>query len=285
VNRQRHEVLAKTMLQTTAFFSIAAVLLIIVFVFCEGLPALREVGLLSFVFGGIWQPMQGQFGIWPMLVGSVYLTLGAILIGVPFGVGCAILLAEFAPQKLVRIIRPAVELLAGIPSVIYGFFGLMILVPLLRELFGGTGFSLLAGSLILGIMILPTVMTVSEDAIRAVPKSYKMASLALGATHWQTVYKVILPAAKSGIIAAVVLGMGRAIGETMAVIMITGNVPIVPDSILAPIRTLTGNIAIEMGYAAGLHQQALFATGIILFMLIFVLTGLANLVRWKGAKH
>lgn len=285
MNRQRREALVRKALLATAAFSIAAVLLITIFVFKEGAPALKEVGFLSFVLGETWLPTRGSFGILPMIFGSIYLTLGAVVIGVPLGLGVAVFLAEFAPKRMVTLIRPAVELLAGIPSVIYGFFGLMVLVPFLRHIFGGTGFSLLGGSVVLGIMILPTIVTVSEDAIRAVPNSYRFGSLALGATHWQTVYKVVLPAAKSGIIASVVLGMGRAIGETMAVIMITGNVAKVPTSVLSPIRTLTGNIAIEMGYAAGLHQQALFATGIILFIIIFILNSLANLARWKGAKN
>lgn len=275
----------RTLLFLAAAFSILAVVLIIVFVFKEGLPFLRKWGLTTFIFGENWSPTRGNFGIFPMLLGSIYLTLGAILIGLPLGVGCAIFFAEFAPAKITSWVRPAVEVLAAIPSVIYGFLGLLVLVPWLRQLYGGTGFSLLAGSLVLGIMILPTVMTVSEDAIRAVPLSYKEGSLALGATRWQTISKITLPAAQSGIVASVVLGMGRALGETMAVIMITGNVAQVPTSLLSPLRTLTGNIALEMGYAAGQHQQALFATGVILFILIFVLTSLANLVRWKGATH
>ncbi|MCL5289920.1 MAG: phosphate ABC transporter permease subunit PstC [Firmicutes bacterium] len=208
----------------------------------------------------------------------VHVTFGALIIGVPLSVGCAIFLAEIAPKQVTRVIRPAIELLAGIPSVVYGFYGLVILVPLIREIFGGRGFSILGGSVVLAIMILPTIINISEDAIRAVPKEYKEGSLALGATHWQTIKKVIVPSARSGILTAIVLGMGRAIGETMAVIMVVGNVAALPESILDPIRTLTGNIAIEMGYAAGEHSQALFATGIVLFVIIMILNFMVAMV-------
>ncbi len=216
-----------------------------------------------------------------MVLGSVYSTLGALILGVPIGVGCAVFLAEIAKPKLANIIRPGVELLAGIPSVVYGLYGLVVLVPLIRKIFNNQGFSVLAASIILAIMILPTIINISESAIRSVPKEYKEASLALGGSHWQAIYKVIVPAARSGIVTGIILGMGRAIGETMAVIMVTGNSTLIPESILSPIRTLTGNIGIEMGYASGEHQQALFATGVILFIFIMILNITANLIPKK----
>jgi phosphate transport system permease protein len=216
-----------------------------------------------------------------MVLGSVLATLGALVIGVPIGVGCAVFLAEIAKPRIANIIRPGIELLAGIPSVVYGLYGLVVLVPFIRKTFNNQGFSILAGSLILAVMILPTIINISESAIRSVPKEYKEGSLALGGSHWQAIYKVIVPAARSGIIAGIILGMGRAIGETMAVIMITGNSTLIPESILSPIRTLTGNIGIEMGYASGEHQQALFATGIVLFIFIMILNVAANLIPKK----
>lgn len=219
-----------------------------------------------------------------MILGSLAVTGGALVIAVPLGIGMAAFLAEVAPKPLARAIRPAVDLLSGIPSVVYGFVGLAVLVPWLRTALGGPGFSVLAGALLLGVMVLPTVVAVSEDAIRAVPRSYREGSLALGATSWQTITRVVLPAARPGIVAAVVLGLGRAIGETMAVLMVTGNVTAPPSSLLEPTRTLTANIALEMGYASGRHQEALFATGIVLFVLIMALNSLAALARRKGEQ-
>jgi len=225
-----------------------------------------------------WAPGQGEFGIFPMIVGSVAVTLGAGLVGVPVGVCCAIFLAEFAPAPLRNIFRPAIQLLAGIPSVVYGFWGLLFVVPLIRNYLGGPGLSILAGSIILGIMILPTIISISEVSLLALPRQYKEGALALGMTHWQTIKSVLLPASKSGIVAAVILGLGRAIGETMAVIMVLGNAVALPTSILDPVRTLTTNIGIEMGYAAGEHQQALFATGIVLFLIIMLLNSTAQYI-------
>jgi len=269
-----------------ALTAVLIVILITVFIFNEGLPVIGKVGLTNFLFGQHWDPDHKIFGIFPMLIGTFLVTFGALLFGVPLGVACAIFLAEISPPRARRLIRPGIELLAGIPSVIYGFYGLVVLVPLIRNRLGGPGFSILAGSIILAIMIIPTVVNISEDAIRAVPSTYKEGSLALGADHWQTIKRVILPAASSGIITAVVLGMGRAIGETMAVIMITGNVPMLPSHWLSPVRTLTGNIAIEMGYAAGEHRQALFATGVVLFVVIMLLNSFASFTTRKvGAKH
>ena len=265
----------------SAITAILMVLLIFIFIFMEGLPVIQKHGIMHFVGGKFWHPDDSEFGLLPMIIGSVYVTMGSLILGVPLGIGCAIFLAEIAPKRITLVIRPAIELLAGIPSVVYGFYGLVVLVPLIRELFGGRGFSVLAGSIVLAIMILPTIVNISEDSIRAVPREYKEGSFALGATHWQTIKKVIIPSARSGIITAVVLGMGRAIGETMAIILVTGNVAMAPNSVLEPVRTLTANIAIEMGYAAGDHARALFATGIVLFIFIMMLNYLATLVPKK----
>ncbi|HEX3044606.1 MAG TPA: phosphate ABC transporter permease subunit PstC [Bacillota bacterium] len=270
---------------TLACIAVTGVLLIIIFVVREGWPVLAKYGLWALISGQVWQPTQSIFGLLPLIVGSAYVTLAALVLGVPLGVGCAVFMAEIAPLWMTRIVRPAINLLAGIPSVVYGFFGLVILVPALRAIFGGVGFSLLAGGVILAIMILPTIISISEDALRAVPHDYKEASLALGATHWQTIYKVLVPAAKSGIIAAVILGMGRAVGETMAVIMITGNTPLVPKSILDPGPTLTGTIGQEWSYASGEHAQGLFTVGIILFILIIAINSIALLFAQKKVSH
>jgi phosphate transport system permease protein len=261
-----------------ALSAITSLLLITIFIFLEGLPLIIHTGLKDFLFSSHWAPTKGHFGILAMIVSSILMTLGAIVLGVPLGLACAIVLAEFSPERLKRILKPTLELLAGIPSVVYGFLGVIWLVPLIRDYLGGPGLSLLAGSLILGIMILPTVISISIDALTAVPDTYREGSIALGATQWQTVHKVVLPAASSGIITAVILGMGRAIGETMATIMVAGNALKLPTSILDPVRTLTSNIALELGYAAGRHREALFATGIVLFVIIMVLNFSATLL-------
>ncbi|MCL6591530.1 MAG: phosphate ABC transporter permease subunit PstC [Firmicutes bacterium] len=268
-----------------ACIAVAGVLLIILFVLREGWPVLTKYGLFSLISGKVWQPTRSVFGLLPLIIGSAYVTLTALVLGVPLGASCAVFMAEIAPDWMTRIVRPAINLLAGIPSVVYGFFGMVILVPALRGVFGGVGFSLLAGGIILAIMILPTVISISEDALRAVPHDYKEASLALGATHWQTIYKILVPAAKSGIIAAVILGMGRAVGETMAVIMITGNTPLVPKSILDPGPTLTGTIGQEWAYASGEHSQGLFMVGICLFIVIMVINFLALLFAQKKVGY
>ncbi len=255
--------------------SIAILALIALFIFKEGVPIIIRSGLGHFLFGRIWSPLEGQFGILPFIIGSLWVTAGALILGVPLGVACAVFLAEFAPARLAAVLKPAIELLAGIPSVVYGFLGVMWLAPIIRVHLGGPGLSILAASCVLAIMILPTIVGVSIDAIHAVPRSYKEGSLALGATEWQTAWRVILPAARSGILAGVILGMGRAVGETMAVIMISGNATQIPHSILDSVRTLTANIAIEMGYAVGDHREALFATGIVLFFFIMALNTVA----------
>lgn len=260
--------------------STLVILLIILFVLSKGIPLIGKFGLVKFLTSTNWDPMYGEFGIGAMIVGSIVITLVSLAWSVPLGLALAILLAELAGARLRRVMGSMLELLAGIPSVVYGFFGLVVIVPFLREQFGGPGFSVLAGAIILGIMILPTIVNISRDAIAAVPREYKEGSLALGATHWQSITHLILPAAKSGVIAAVVLGMGRAVGETMAVVLITGNVPVIPESLTDPVRTMTSNVVLEMGYASGDHQLALFATGAILFVFILVL----NLAVTAGMK-
>ncbi len=266
--------------------SISMLALITVFILIKGIPLIAEVGLFNFIFGMSWAPSRGEFGIFPMIVGSVSVTLCAALIGVPIGICCSIFLAEFAPVRVRNLFRPAIQLLAGIPSVVYGFWGMLFVVPLIRDYLGGPGLSILAGSIILAVMILPTVISISEVSLLALPRQYKEGALALGMTHWQAIYSVMLPSAKSGIVAAVVLGIGRAIGETMAVIMVLGNAVALPESILDPVRTLTTNIGIEMGYAEGLHEQALFATGIVLFVIVMLINGFAQYItRDKNKKQ
>lgn len=250
--------------------------MIAIFIFKSGMPIIIKTGLGHFLFSTDWVPTEGRFGIGSMILGTIYVTLGALVLGIPLGVGTAVFLAEISPKIIVPYLKASIELLAGIPSTIYGFFGLLVLVPLISTYFGGTGFSIIAGSIILAIMILPTIISIASDAIRAVPIEYKEGSLALGASDWQTISRVIVPAASSGIVAAIILGMGRALGETMAVLMVIGNATSLPHSLLDSTRTLTSNIAVEMGYASGEHQQALFATGIVLFVFIILLNVFAN---------
>ncbi|MEA4847580.1 MAG: phosphate ABC transporter permease subunit PstC [Clostridiaceae bacterium] len=276
-----YERVIQLILFISAIIAILGVILITYFIINEGYPVIQKVGIWEFISGRRWAPTQEIYGIYPMIVGSLLVTAGALVLGVPIGIGCAVFLAELAKPKVAGIIKPGIELLAGIPSVIYGLYGLVVIVPFIRKVFNNQGFSVLAGSIVLAIMILPTIINVSESAIRSVPGDYKEASLSLGSSHWQSIKNVIVPAARSGIIAGVILGMGRAIGETMAVIMIVGNSPIMPESILSPVRTLTGNIGIEMGYASGEHQKALFATGIVLFVFIMLLNITANLIPKK----
>ncbi len=258
-----------------AFSSISILALIAFFIFEEGVPLIWKVGAPAFLLGERWFPSQGSFGIFPMIVGSFWVTVGALLVGGPLGVACAVFLCDLTPPSVSLVLRPTIQLLAAIPSVIYGFWGLIVLVPLIRNTLGGPGLSVLAGSLVLGIMILPTIISISEDSLRALPRTFKEGALSLGATHWQTIWRVLLPASRSGIVASVILGMGRAIGETMAMIMILGNAVQMPHSILDSTRTLTTNIGIEMGYATGDHRQALFATGVVLFFIIMGLNTIA----------
>ena len=275
------EFLIEKGLLITALSSIIIILLIIIFIFSEGLPSMESVGFFKFIFGSTWDPSSGEYGVLPMIVGSLGITALALLFSVPLSLLCAIFMAEIAPKTMRKILKPVIETLAGIPSVVYGFFGLIVLVPIMRVQFGGTGFSMLTASIILTVMILPTIISVSEDALRSIPHEYKEASLAVGATHWQTIKNVIFPAAIPGIITAIILGMGRAIGETLAVIMVAGNVAQFPNSILDPVRALTSNIAIEMGYATGLHYSALFGTAIVLFIIIMILLVVANYFHYK----
>lgn len=258
-----------------AFSTILILALIAFFIFEQGSSLIWKVGLKNFIFGERWVPSKREFGILPMIIGSFWVTFGALLIGIPFGLSCAIFLCELTPPMVAMFLRPAIHLLAAIPSVIYGFWGLIVVVPIVRNHIGGPGLSILSGSLILGIMILPTIISISEDSLRALPPSYKAGALALGATHWQTIWRVLIPSARSGIIASIILGMGRAIGETMAMIMILGNAVKIPSSFLDSTRTLTTNIGIEMGYSSGDHRHALFATGIVLFFIIMILNSLA----------
>lgn len=252
--------------------SVLAVALICLFLFVNGIPAMREIGIFKFLLGTMWKPGNNIYGILPMIMGSIYVTAGAILIGVPIGILTSVFMASYCPKKVYRFLKSAIDLLAGIPSVVYGFFGLMMLVPLIRNLFHkGNGSSILSASILLGIMILPTIIGVTESAIRAVPSNYYEGSLALGATKERSLFFVVLPAAKSGLIAGVVLGIGRAIGETMAVVMVAGNQARMPAGILRGVRTMTSNIVLEMGYAADLHREALIATGVVLFVFILII--------------
>lgn len=265
------EKIMRYVFMAAACVSILAVALICAFLFVNSIPALKQIGLGNFLLGRDWQPGNDVYGVFPMILGSIYVTVGAIIIGVPIGVLTAVYLAKFCPPKIYRALKPGISLLAGIPSVVYGFFGIVVIVPLIRDIFGGKGMSMLAAMILLGMMILPTIIGVAESAIRAVPQSYYEGGLALGATHEESVFFTTLPAAKSGILAGVVLGVGRAIGETMAVMMVAGNQPRMPAGIFKGVRTLTANIALEMGYAADLHRDALIATGAVLFVLILLI--------------
>jgi phosphate ABC transporter permease protein PstC len=272
----RKERFVKCVLVLFALSSLFFLFLIFAFILFEGLPLFLKIGLKNIIAGFKWAPTKGSFGIFPMIVSSFLVTFGALIIGAPMGLSCAIYLSEYSGKRMKMFLKPALELLAGIPSVVYGFLGVIYIVPIVRNYLGGSGFSLLSTSIILGIMILPTIISISFDAIMSVPKTYREGSLAMGATKWQTIYKVIVPAAKSGILASFILGMGRAIGETMAVIMIAGNALKIPTSILDPLRTLTGNIALELAYATGDHRLGLFSTGVVLLVIIMILNYIAN---------
>lgn len=267
-----------------ACVSILSVALICIFLFANGIPAMTKIGFFDFIFGQKWKPSNEVFGIFPMIIGSIYITAGAVVIGVPIGILTAVYLARFCPEKLYKIIKPAVDLLAGIPSVVYGFFGLCVIVPFVRNHIGGDGNSILTASILLGFMILPTIINVSESSIRAVPEKYYQGALALGATHERSVFCTVVPAAKSGIMAGIVLGIGRAIGETMAVIMVAGNQARMPKGILEGIRTMTSNIVMEMGYATDLHREALIATGVVLFVFILIINTLFSILKNKDKE-
>lgn len=275
------EKLMKIVFLAAASVSIAAVVLICIFLFANGIPAISKIGVFRFLFGTKWKPANRLFGIWPMIVGSLYVTAGALLIGVPVGILTAVYMARFCPKRLYKIMKAAVNLMAGIPSVVYGFFGLVVLVPFVRDTFGGRGMSVLTASILLGLMILPTVISVSETSIRAVPQAYYEGGLALGASHERSVFYTVLPAAKSGIFAGVVLGMGRAVGETMAVMMVAGNQPAVPENVLSGVRTLTTNIVMEMGYSTDLHREALIGTAVVLFVFILMINLSLSMLKRK----
>ena len=270
---------AKIVFILAACISILAVALICIFLFANGIPGMTKIGVLKFLTGRVWKPGNNIYGIFPMILGSIYVTAGALVIGVPTGIITAVFISKFASVRIAKVMKQAVSLLAGIPSVVYGFYGLIVVVPLIRDIFGVSGTSMLSASIILGIMILPTIISISEPAFNAVPKPYYEGALALGATHERAVFRVILPAAKSGVTASVVLGVGRAIGEAMAVMMVAGNQARMPKGILQGIRTLTSNIVMEMGYAADLHREALIATAVVLFVFILIINMLFSVLK------
>ena len=278
------ERIMKGVFLTAACVSILAVVLICLFLFANGIPAMNEIGLFQFLSGKTWRPGNDIFGILPMQMGSIYVTAGALMIGVPVGILTAVFMARFCPKKWYKPLKSGVDLLAGIPSVVYGFFGMTVVVPLVRQMFGGNGNSMLTASILLGMMILPTVIETAESAIQAVPNKYYEGALALGATHERSVYLTVVPAAKSGILAGVILGVGRAIGETMAVIMVAGNQARMPVGILKGVRTLTANIVIEMGYAADLHREALIATGVVLFVFILLINLIFSILKRRAVE-
>lgn len=266
----------------SACVSILCVAMICVFLFANGIPAIGKIGVLNFLTGEKWKPGNNLFGILPMILGSIYVTAGAVIIGVPIGILTAVFMSKFCPRRIYKVVKPAIDLLAGIPSVVYGFFGMVVIVPVVSQLFGGSGKSMLTASILLGIMILPTIIGVSESAINAVPSSYYEGSLALGASHERSVFFATLPAAKSGILAGVILGVGRAIGETMAVIMVAGNQARMPKGILEGVRTMTANIVLEMGYATDLHREALIATAVVLFVFILIINLSFSIISRKA---
>lgn len=276
-----NEIIMKIVFFLAACVSIAAVVLICIFLFANGVPAIQKIGVFNFLLGDKWKPANNLFGNLPMIIGSLYVTAGALVIGVPVGILTAVFMARFCPKWIYSPMKSAVNLMAGIPSVVYGFFGLVVLVPFVREVFGGRGKSVLTASILLGLMILPTIIGVSETSIRAVPNSYYEGSLALGASHERSVFFAILPAAKSGIFAGVVLGIGRAVGETMAVIMVAGNQPVIPAKITLGVRTLTTNIVMEMGYSTDLHREALIGTAVVLFVFILIINLSLSLIKKK----
>lgn len=277
--KQTKEGAARVFFALTACVSIFVVALICLLLFKHGISGMRKIGLKDFLSGQKWKPSSNVYGILPFILGSFYVTFGALLVGVPAGLTTALYLSRFASKKTAKLLRMAVSLLAGIPSVVYGFFGLVVLVPLVRELFGGTGSSLLSACLLLGMMILPTIITVSESALNAVPNGYYEGALALGATHERSVFRVVLPAAKSGVTASVILGMGRAIGEATAVMMVAGNRTAMPNGLLKGVRTLTSNIVLEMGYATDLHREALIATAVVLFVFVLIINMFRSLLK------
>lgn len=278
------EFMMKTVFLLCACISIIAVAVICAFIFVNGVPAIKEIGLFDFIFGTHWKPNSGEFGIFPMIVASIYVTAGAIIIGVPIGILTAVYLAMYCPKKIYRIIKPLINLLASVPSIVYGFFCLVVVVPIIQEIFHTSGKGILTTSVLLGVMILPTVINTAESAIRAVPDVYYEGALALGATKERSIFKTVIPAAKSGIMSGIILAVGRAIGETMAVVMVAGNQAVIPNSILSGVRTLTSNIVMEMGYATGLHRDALIATAVVLFVFILIINLCFSLIIRKRGE-
>lgn len=281
----KKEKLLRYVFLLAASIAILTIFLIFIFIAAKGAPLFFKVPLTEFLFGTDWSPTKGHFGAFPLIVGSFLVTLGAVVIGAPLGIAVAIFLSEISSPRVAEFVRPTIELLAGIPSVIYGFFGIMVIIPLVRSLIGGAGFGFLSASFVLAIMILPTIAALSEDTLRSIPKAHKWGSLALGATQWQTIKKVILPSASEGILSAVILGVGRAIGETMAVLMVLGNAPIIPTSLRDPFSTITSVIALDMSYASGEHQQALFALALILFIISMSLVATLRLVSRQRSER
>ena len=272
------EVIMKIVFLLCACISIAAVIMICVFMFANGVPAIKEIGFFKFIFGTEWRPTQGIFGIGPMIIGSIYVT-------VPIGLLTAVFLAKYCPEKIYKLVKPIINLMAGIPSIIYGFFGLVVIIPAIQDIFGTSGKGILAASLLLGMMILPTIINTAESSITAVPESYYEGALALGATKERSIFKTVIPAAKSGVMSGIILGMGRAIGETMAVVMVAGNQAMIPDSILSGTRTLTSNIVLEMAYAPqGIHRNALLATAVVLFVFILIINVCFSLINRRGTE-
>lgn len=282
--KNQYESIFKMIMFFGGVILIVCILLVIAFVSYEGIDFFRFYNFIKFIFGEKWSPTFNKFGILPMIISSLLITFCSLAFAIPIAISTAIYLAELSNKFVATFLRPVIQILAGIPSVVYGFFGIKVIVPIIREKMGGSGFSILASSIVLGIMILPIIINISEVAIKSVPYGFKEASFALGATHWQTISRVILPSCKNGIISSIILAMGRAIGETMAVIMVCGNSPKIPKSILDQSRTLTSNIAIEMGYASGMHSQALFATGFILLIIILILSTFAQVIVRKKVK-
>lgn len=278
------EVLMKILFLLCACISILAVAVICIFIFANGVPAIGKIGFTDFIFGTHWRPNSGEFGIFPMIVASIYVTAGAIVIGVPIGILTAVFLACYCPIKIYKVIKPLINLLASIPSVVYGFFCLVVVVPIIQELTHTSGKGILTASILLGIMILPTIINTTESSIRAVPNMYFEGSLALGATKERSIFKTVIPAAKSGIMSGIILSIGRAIGETMAVVMVAGNQAIMPKSITSGVRTLTSNIVMEMAYAEGLHREALIATAVVLFVFILIINICFSIVIRKKDK-
>ena len=278
------EVLMKILFLLCACISILAVAVICIFIFANGVPAIGKIGFTDFIFGTHWRPNSGEFGIFPMIVASIYVTAGAIVIGVPIGILTAVFLACYCPKKIYKVIKPLIILLASIPSVVYGFFCLVVVVPIIQELTHTSGKGILTASILLGIMILPTIINTTESSIRAVPNMYFEGSLALGATKERSIFKTVIPAAKSGIMSGIILSIGRAIGETMAVVMVAGNQAIMPKSITSGVRTLTSNIVMEMAYAEGLHREALIATAVVLFVFILIINICFSIVIRKKDK-